>query len=136
MGLDGADELGAGGVGAELERGDERKRRVPDDAPLGFVSPRWRPYVVDESGQIQRRFWELCLLSELRDALRSGDVWVAGSQRFANPESFLIGPDQWPKMRTEVSTMLGTSLDDAPRLAACDKEFTSRLEPSAAGAYS
>ena len=128
-------KFGANAAGAELVRAvdvlrqlnAEQKRRVPDDAPLDFVSARWRPYVVDESGHIQRRFWELCLLSELRDALRSGDVWVAGSRRFANPETFLIGPDQWPKMRVEVSAMLGATLDGAARMATCENEFTTRL---------
>ena len=27
----------------------------------------WRPYIVGSDGQISRRFWELCLLSALRE---------------------------------------------------------------------
>jgi hypothetical protein len=61
----------------------DHKRRVPDDAPLGFMTEKWRPYIVGSDGQISRRYWELCLLSALRDALRAGDVWVAGSRRYA-----------------------------------------------------
>jgi cyclopropane fatty-acyl-phospholipid synthase-like methyltransferase len=33
-------------------------------------------------GVIDRRYYELCVLSELRDRLRAGDVWVVGSRRY------------------------------------------------------
>ena len=33
-------------------------------------------------GEIDRRYYELCVLSELRDRLRAGDVWVMGSRRY------------------------------------------------------
>ena len=31
---------------------------------------------------IDRRFYEICALSELKNALRSGDIWVKGSRQF------------------------------------------------------
>ncbi|MDQ3433161.1 MAG: hypothetical protein M3481_00515, partial [Actinomycetota bacterium] len=58
-------------------------RRVPDDAPVGFVPRSWRPYVHLPDGGIDRHHWELCLLSELRGALRAGEIWVEGSRRAA-----------------------------------------------------
>jgi len=30
------------------------------------------------------------LLSELRSSLRAGEIWVAGSRRYTDPERFLI----------------------------------------------
>jgi hypothetical protein len=39
-------------------------RRVPDDAPRGFVRPRWERHVFTNEG-IDRRFYETCVLSEL-----------------------------------------------------------------------
>jgi hypothetical protein len=59
----------------------EGRRRNPDGAPLGFVAQKWLPYVIGEDGRIDRHCWELCLLMVLREALRSGDVWVQGSRR-------------------------------------------------------
>ena len=73
----------------------ERRRAVPADAPLKFVPTKWHPYVVDGSGRIDRRYYELCVLWELRAALRAGDVWLEGSRRYANPESHLIPPAHW-----------------------------------------
>lgn len=129
-------DLRANAAGAELVRAvevlrqlnAEQKRRVPKDAPIGFVPARWRPYVLNDKGRIRRSYWELCLLSELRDALRSGDVWVAGSRRFANPETFLIAPEQWPAIQVEICAMLGTPTDGAARLAEHEEEFVRRLK--------
>lgn len=55
-------------------------RALPDNAPTGFIRKRWRPLVFTGSG-IDRRFYELCVLTELRNALRSGDMWVDGSRQ-------------------------------------------------------
>ncbi len=35
---------------------------------------------------IDRRYYELCALSELKNALRSGDIWVQGSRQFKDFE--------------------------------------------------
>jgi len=66
------------------------RRTVPPEAPTDFVSRKWRPYVVDPEGHIDRHYYELCTLWELRGALRAGDVWVASSRRYANPDTYLI----------------------------------------------
>ncbi len=53
-------------------------RKVPSDAPTGFVPARWAGYLDaaaaagDATGY--RHYWELCVLLGLRDGLRSGDV--------------------------------------------------------------
>ena len=64
-------------------------RAVPKDAPTGFVRRRWKPHVF-EGGEIDRCFYELCVLSELRNALRSGDLWVVGSRQFRDFEEYLL----------------------------------------------
>ena len=43
-------------------------RAVPEDAPLKFIPATWHPYVIDRSGRIDRRYYELCALWELRAA--------------------------------------------------------------------
>jgi len=63
------------------------RRKGPADAPTGFISKQWMSLVHDEAGQISRRFWEMAVLWVLRDRLRSGDIWVQGSRRYASPET-------------------------------------------------
>lgn len=92
---------------------EEGKRSVPEDAPLEFVPAKWAPHVINADGKIERRHWELCLLWELRGALRSGDVWVEGARRYADPQSFLIPKERWPELKGEVSLQTGTPPEGA-----------------------
>jgi TnpA family transposase len=39
---------------------------IPNDAPIGFVSSKWKPYIFDDRGNIVRRYYVLCVLWELR----------------------------------------------------------------------
>jgi TnpA family transposase len=84
----------------------EGKRKVPEDAPTEFVSPKWQPYVWEKDGQINRRYYEMCVLWELKNALRAGDIWLENSCRYAAPESYLIPPTRWAGLRQDVFRML------------------------------
>ena len=42
------------------------------------------------NGVLDRRYYEICVLSELRDRLRAGDIWVVGSRRYRSFEEGLI----------------------------------------------
>jgi TnpA family transposase len=65
---------------------------LPKSAPTGFVRQRWAPYVLP-GGTIDWRHYELCVLSELRDRLRAGDVWVSGSRQYRSFEERLISAE-------------------------------------------
>jgi Domain of unknown function (DUF4158) len=72
------------------------RRSVPQDAPLALVTDAWRPYIREPDGEISRRYYELCTLWHLRSALRSGSVWIEHSRRYADPDTYLIPPAEWP----------------------------------------
>ncbi|MDA8069869.1 MAG: Tn3 family transposase [Actinomycetota bacterium] len=91
-------------------------RKVPETAPVDFVPRAWRPYVLPAGGGIDRRYWELCLLSELRGGLRAGEIWVAGSRRYQDPERSLISRDDWPSARDRVRGELELPASAGPRL--------------------
>ena len=63
--------------------------KLPKSAPTGFVRERWARYVMP-GGEIDRRYYEFCVLSELCGRLRAGDVWVVGSRRYRSFEEHLI----------------------------------------------
>jgi hypothetical protein len=65
------------------------KRALPEKVPTGFVKSRWQPYVF-AAGGIDRHFYEICALAELRDRLRAGDIWVTGSRQYRDFETYLI----------------------------------------------
>ena len=62
-----------------------------------------------------RHYWELCVLMALRDGLRSGDVYVPGSRRYADPASFLLTPQQWEPQRLEFCHLVGKPADGRRR---------------------
>lgn len=82
--------------GIELLRNlySNNSRKIPDDAPMGFVRRRWSKLVQTSEG-IDRRNYELCLLSELKNALRSGDIWVQGSRQFKDFDEYLLTTDTY-----------------------------------------
>lgn len=47
------------------------KRTLPEKMPTGFVKLCWQPYVFAVGG-VDRHFYEICALAELRDRLRAG----------------------------------------------------------------
>lgn len=57
------------------------KRKVPGGAPLNFVSNRWQKHVYDDDGTINRHYYEMAVLTELRNYVRSGDVSVSLSAK-------------------------------------------------------
>lgn len=100
------------------------KRQIPETAPVQFVTAPWKSYLRDETGKIQRRYYELCVLWELRQALLSGNLWVDGARRYGDPQSYLIPKDKWPAMRSEFCQMMSLSEQGKQRL----KELNRQLE--------
>ena len=85
------------------------KRKIPAFAGIKFVPKRWSEYVINQEGKIVRKYYELCVLWELRTALRSGNIWLSNSRRYANPESYLIPKQQWLKLKLEVCQQIQVS---------------------------
>jgi hypothetical protein len=67
----------------------EGSREVPPTAPSAFIRKGWKQYVFSQDG-IDRCFYEFCVMAELKNALRSGDVSVAGSRQFRDFEDYLV----------------------------------------------
>jgi TnpA family transposase len=61
------------------------------DAPTGFLrrTSKWHQYLkVQELGD--RRLWEVAVLFHLRDAFRSGDIWLEHSRRYGDLKRVLV----------------------------------------------
>ena len=64
-------------------------RDIPADAPAGFIRKRWAEYVFRPE-DVDRRFYEVCAMADLKNALRSGDVSVIGSRQFRDFQDYLM----------------------------------------------
>ena len=103
------------------------RRTVPPEAPTDFVTLKWRPYVVAPDGHIDRHYYELCTLWELRGALRAGNVWVPSSRRYANPETYLIPKASWPALRPDICQQIHAPENGAVRLEERGRELIELL---------
>lgn len=92
------------------------KHQLSNHSTLAFVPGKWMNYVLEDNGSINKFYYELCVLWELRSALRAGNIWVDGSRRYADLESYLIPRAEWPKLRSEVCHQTLAPLDGAKRL--------------------
>ena len=74
---------------------------MPPGAPLPFVPKTWLPFVLGTEDKVSRRFgsWRCC--DACTTGLRSGEVWLDGSRRWADPASYLLDKSTWAGLRTE-----------------------------------
>lgn len=79
------------------EMNHENTRKIPQDAPTEFIKPRWRHLVLTGDG-IDRRYYEICALSELKNSLRSGDIWVYGSRQFRDFDEYLLPQEKFQSL--------------------------------------
>ena len=106
-------------------------RKVPAGTPAGFVPARWQGYLAqagaDGDATAYRHYWELCVLLTLRDGLRSGDVWVPGSHRYADPSSYLMTKPEWETERVEFCRLVDKPADAAVALARLQEDLDEAL---------
>jgi len=74
-----------------------RLKKLPPDTPVAFIRQAWRRAI--GPGIPDRRVYEFCVLVELRDRLRAGDMWVEGSRRYRAVEQQLIPSPVFATMR-------------------------------------
>ncbi|HGW7881141.1 TPA: Tn3 family transposase [Escherichia coli] len=60
---------------------------------------------------IDRRYYELCALSELKNSLRSGDIWVQGSRQFKDFEDYLVPPEKFTSLKQSSELPLAVATD-------------------------
>ena len=80
------------------ELNQENKRKLPDDAPLGFIPKRLRPLIENEEG-VRKAAWECALLTIIRDEIRAGNLYVAQSKHFGRFDDFFIADTKWQERR-------------------------------------
>jgi Tn3 transposase DDE domain len=76
-----------------LEYQQAHRDYLPDEIELEFASHRWKALVQtkhDRQTVLKRRELEVCTLSYLADGLRCGDLYVTGSEGFADDRQQLL----------------------------------------------
>ena len=110
-----------------------RVRHIPahEDVPLeGVVRPLWRDAVVDADPhgrpRVDRITYEICALEALRDQLRCKEVWVAGADRYRNPDEDV--PADYAARREEHYAALDLPRDAGAFVAGLRDEMRTALD--------
>lgn len=85
-------------------------RKIAPDAPTSFIKKRWKDLIFTDAG-IDPRYYELCTLSELKNTLRSGDIWVEGSRQFKNFDEYLVPAEKFASLRQGSALPLPVATD-------------------------
>jgi hypothetical protein len=107
------------------------RRSLPESTPTSFIRKSWRPVVLD-GDTIDHKAYVLCALSELRDRLRAGDVWVDGSRQYQDFESYLVPKATFALLKAEGPLPLAIEIDPDLYLAGRREALAGEL--SAVGA--
>jgi TnpA family transposase len=95
-------------------------------APMAHVTDRWRKHVTD--GQIiNPNYYEASAFEALKGRLRAGDVYVEGSRRYRNFDSYLLRKDSWISRRDRNETRLAITGDAYSYLQARDEQIREKF---------
>ena len=112
------------------------RRSFPKRAPIAFFRRSWRSTVLvgGPDGRIDKRAYELCVLAELRDRLRAGDVWIEGGHRYRAIEDQLIPRPVFTAMREVGPLPVALPCDPDEYLAERAATLRRRMDEVAAAA--
>jgi hypothetical protein len=104
----------------QLNRGE--LKALPPDADTSFVPVAWRGSL-QSSEPRRRRTWEISLALGLKEALRSGDVFLPASRRHVS--FWKLGYDEpaWQELRASAFDTLGLPRDGTVAVQALVQEF-------------
>jgi hypothetical protein len=106
-----------------LETQHARRDYLEAEISVEFASNRWKAFVLTRHQRplvFKRREMELCILSYVADGLRCGDLYVTGSEEFADYRQQLLPWDQCQKQLAAYCNALDLPEDG--------KEFVAHLQ--------
>ena len=103
-------------------------RVVPETATTAHATTKWQQQMITNGPRLDRRAWEMSILTSLRGALRGANVWVDHSRRYQDPLNYLLADDEWTKLRPDTSAATGVSLDPHQRIDELTADLDEQLD--------
>lgn len=88
-----------------------QKQPVMDNAPMEVVPASWKRHVAPTGEPVDRRYYTLCVLERLHEALRRHDVFVNESTRWGDPRAKLLTGVYWERVRPTICQSLGRKVE-------------------------
>ncbi len=81
-------------------------KKLPRDTPIAFVPRELRRGLHDDAGHINRNVWEMGLSFAIKDALRSGDLYLPQSKQHVSFWNLMLSDTAWQALESSASTEL------------------------------
>ena len=81
-------------------------KKLPNTAPISFVPKELRKNLKDQAGNINRNVWEMGLALAMRDAFRSGDLYLPQSKQHVSFWELTLNDTSWDETLPTVYTQL------------------------------
>jgi TnpA family transposase len=82
----------------KLDAGD--LKRLPSTAPIHFVPKELRRALKDQDDKVNRNAWEMGFALAIKDALRSGDLYLPQSKQHVSFWDLTLSETRWQEVRT------------------------------------
>ncbi len=115
----------------KLDAGASEK--LLDDAPRHFIPASWRKVACPAGQRPRRALWEIALAFAVRDALRSGDLFLAASRRHVAFWNLVMGDRQWAEAKEDAYARLSVPPRPDDALAALRARFDEAAGAAARG---
>ena len=99
----------------QLDVGDLKK--LPENPPIAFIPRELRRSLKDQTGNINRNVWEMGLALAMKDALRSGDLYLPQSKQHVSFWDLTLNEPNWDETKHTVYTELQQPLPHEVRSA-------------------
>jgi len=91
-----------------------RKVLQESHVELAFVSTKWKPFVVESPGVVNREAYTMCVLERLCHGLRRREIFAPRSKKWGDPRSYLLPDSAWPAERPKVCRSLNLPATPEP----------------------
>ena len=100
------------------ETGDGGVRVTHRLADLSFVGEKWWPLVTGQAGrdpvevvEVDRRYFEICLFSQVVNELKAGDLCIPGSEAYSDYRDQLVSWEEYRRDVTAYAEQAGVPAD-------------------------
>jgi TnpA family transposase len=102
-------------------------------APRQFIPTSWRKAVGPAGEPPRRALWEIALAFAIRDALRSGDLFLAASRRHVAFWNLVMGEREWANVRQDAYSRLSMPARPEDALGALRAAFDTAVGTASTG---
>ncbi len=81
----------------QLDSGELKK--LPEDVPTGFIPKELNQALKDNTGQINRNAWEMGLALEIKESMRSGNLYIPQSKQHISFWNFMVDENNWKETK-------------------------------------